>query len=93
MIVDSTGKVLIYAGECYSPALPTVAQGSTVKVKVIPMRFSWAFMTSGVDREGTFDQFAAQESFTPDGQKENSGGTQVARWYMRVVTASDITTL
>lgn len=93
MIVDSTGKVLIYAGECYNPALPTVVQNSSIKAKVIPMRFTWAFMTSGVDREGTFDQFAAQESFTPAGQKEDSGVTKVARWYMRLVTASDITTV
>ncbi|MDM7999621.1 MAG: metallophosphoesterase [Dehalococcoidia bacterium] len=90
VLVDSTGKVLIYAGQCYNPALPTVATGSTIRVKVVPMRFTWGFMTSSQDREGTFDQFTAQESFVPAGQKEDSGGTKVARWYMRVVRASDI---
>jgi hypothetical protein len=93
VVVDSTGKALIYAGECYNPALPTVAQNSTIKVKVIPMRFTWAFMTSAEDREGTFDMFTLQESMVPDGQKEDSGVTKVARWYMRLVTASEITIL
>jgi hypothetical protein len=93
VIADATGKVLIYAGECYSPALPTVAQGNTIKLKVIPMRFTWAFMTSTEDREGTFDMFTMQETMVPAGQKEDVGGTKVARWYMRVVRASDITIL
>jgi hypothetical protein len=93
VMVDATGKVLIYAGECYNPALPSIAQGSTIRVKVIPMRFTWAFMTSSEDREGTFDMFTMQETMVPAGQKEDSGGTKVARWYMRLVRASDITIL
>ena len=93
VITDATGKILIYAGQCYSPALPAVAQGNTIKVRVIPVRFSWAFMTSAEDREGTFDLFTQQEGMTPAGQKEDVGGTKVARWYMRVVRSSDITIL
>jgi hypothetical protein len=93
VIVDSTGKILIYAGECYNPALPTIDQDDTIKVKVIPMRFTWAFMTCSEDREGTFDQFTLQETMVPAGQKEDVGGTKVARWYMRLVRASDITIL
>ena len=93
VIVDATGKILIYAGECYVPALPTVEQASTIRVKVIPMRYTWAFMTSSEDREGTFDMFTMQEAMVPAGQKEDVGGTKVARWYMRLVRASDITIL
>ena len=93
VIVDATGKILMYAGECYVPALPTVEQNSTIRVKVIPMRYTWAFMTSSEDREGTFDMFTMQETMVPAGQKEDVGGTKVARWYMRLVRASDITIL
>jgi hypothetical protein len=93
VIVDSTGKILIYAGECYSPALPTIDTGMTIKVRVIPMRYTWAFMTSSEDREGTFDMFTMQETMVPAGQKEDVGATKVARWYMRLVRASDITIL
>jgi hypothetical protein len=93
VMADVSGKELIYAGECYNPALPTVATGSTIKVTVIPVRFTWAFMTSSLDREGTFDQFTLQEGMLPAGQKEDVGSTKVARWYMRIVRASDITTL
>ncbi len=93
VIVDSTGKVLIYAGECHNPALTPVETNSTVRVRVIPLRFTWAFMSCQQDREGTYNQFTLQEGFTPAGQKEDDGGTKVARWYMRVVTASDITVL
>jgi hypothetical protein len=93
VIVDATGRILLYAGQCYSPALPEVVQNGTIKVRVIPMRFTWSFLTSTEDREGTFEQFTAQEGMTPDGQKEDVGGTKVARWYMRVVRGSDITIL
>lgn len=93
VIVDSTGKVLIYAGGCYNPALPAVEQNSTLRVRVVPVRFTWSFMTSAVDREGTYNQFTQQEGFTPAGQKEDDGGTKVARWYMRLVIASDMTIL
>jgi hypothetical protein len=95
LIVDSTGTALLYAGECYSPPLPTIDKGGTIQVRVIPMRFTWAFMTTTEDREGTYDQFAMQESMgmIPDGQKEDDNGTKVARWFMRVMTADDITIL
>jgi hypothetical protein len=88
---DGTTKALIYAGECYSPALTSVPLGSTIKVKVIPMRFTWAFMTSTLDREGTFNLFTMQENMVPAGQKEDVNGTKVARWFMRLVSAGDIT--
>jgi hypothetical protein len=90
---DGTTKALIYAGECYSPALTSVPLGSTIKVKVIPMRFTWAFMTSTEDREGTFDMMKMQEGMVPEAQKENDNGTKVARWFMRLVTADGITKL
>jgi hypothetical protein len=95
VIVDSTAKALIYAGECYNPPLPTVEKDSTIQVRVIPMRFTWDFMTTTVDREGTFDQFAVQETMgmIPAGQKEDVNGVKVARWFMRLVTADGITKL
>jgi hypothetical protein len=93
VIVDNSVKGLIYAGECYNPPLTTVETGSPIQVRVIPMRFTWAFMTTTLDREGTFDQFAVQEGLgmIPAGQKEDDNGTKVARWFMRLVTADGIT--
>jgi len=90
---DGTNKALIYAGECYSPVLPTIAVGDTIKAKVIPMRFTWAFIDSSEDREGTFDMMKMQEGMVPEAQKENDNGTKVARWFMRLVTADGITKL
>jgi hypothetical protein len=89
---DGTNKALIYAGECYYPALPSLSLNSTIKVRVIPMRFVWAFLTSTDKLEGGFYQFTLQENMVPAGQKEDNGDTKVARWYMRLVTAGDITT-
>ncbi len=94
VIHDNTGSALIYAGECYSPALPTLATGSEVEMKVIPMRFTWAFMTSTEDREGTFDMFTMQEGMVPEAQKvDDASGDHIARWFMRLVTADGITKL
>jgi hypothetical protein len=93
-LTDPTRKALIYAGECYSPALPTLATGSDVEMKVIPMLFTWAFMTSTEDREGTFDMFTMQEGMVPEAQKvDDASGNHVARWFMRLVTADGITKL
>jgi hypothetical protein len=94
VIHDDTGSALIYAGECYYPALPTLAKDSVVEMKVIPMRFTWAFMTSTEDREGTFDMFTMQEGMVPEAQKvDDASGNHVARWFMRLVTADGITKL
>jgi len=91
---DGTGSALIYAGECYSPALPSIAVGDTIKVKVIPMRFTWAFIGATEDREGTFDMMKLQENMIPEAQKEDdASGNHVARWFMRLVTADGITKL
>jgi hypothetical protein len=91
---DPTCSALIYAGECYSPALPTLEKDSTIEVKVIPMLFTWAFMTSREDREGTFDLFTMQEGMVPEAQKvDDASGNHVARWFLRLVTAEGITKL
>ena len=91
---DGTNKALIYAGECYAPALPSIAVGDTIRVKVIPMRFTWAFIDSQEDREGTFDMMKLQENMVPEAQREDDGsGNHVARWFMRLVTADGITKL
>ena len=94
VIHDATGSALIYAGECYSPALPTIATNDTIKVRVIPMRFTWAFIDTPEDREGTFDMMKMQEGMVPEAQKEDdASGGHVARWFMRLVTAEGITKL
>ncbi len=90
---DGTGTALAYVGECYSPALPSVALGSTVRVRVIPMRWSWVFLDAAVDLEGTYGMMKMQEGIIPDAQKVNDGETKVARWMFRLVVAGDITVL
>jgi hypothetical protein len=90
---DGTGTALIYAGECHSPALPSVNLGNTIRVKVIPMRFTWAFIDSPLDREGTFGMMKMQDNMLPQAQKEDADGTRMARWYLRVVTAGGIEVL
>ncbi len=90
---DGTGTALIYAGECYSPALPNVAVGGSIKVTVIPMRWSWAFLDATLDREGAYGLMKMQEGMIPDAQKENNGETKIARWMFRLVAAGDITLL
>jgi hypothetical protein len=94
VIHDATGSALIYAGECYTPVLPTLEKDSAVEMKVIPMLFTWAFMTSAEDREGTFDLFTMQEGMVPEAQKvDDASGNHVARWFLRLVTADGITKL
>lgn len=88
---DGTGTALTYVGECYSPALPSVAVGSNIRVRVIPMRWSWPFIDATVDLEGTYGMMKMQEGMIPDAQKVNDGETKVARWMFRVVVAGDIT--
>lgn len=90
---DGTGTALTYVGECYSPALPSVAVGSSITVRVVPMRWSWAFIEAPVDLEGTYGLMKMQEGMIPDAQKVNDGDTKVARWMFRVVAAGDITVL
>jgi len=92
-INDAIVSALIYAGECYSPPLPTIAVGQKIKMKVIPMRFTWAFITSPVDREGSFGLMKWQENKVPPGQNEYVDSTKVASWFMRLVSAGDITNL
>jgi hypothetical protein len=91
VVSDATGSALMYAGECYSPALRTLVKDDTVKFRVIPMRFTWAFISAPEDREGTFNLMTMQESMVPPAQKEDVNGTKVARWFMRLVSDSDIT--
>lgn len=90
---DGAGRVLIYAAECYTLALPEVNLGDTIRVKVIPMRFTWGFITSSLDREGTFGMMKMQDGMLPDARQEAAGGPGEARWFLRVVTAADIEVL
>src|SRR4030042_265110 len=41
---EATGTVVVYTGECISPPLPSVRVGTTVRLRVVPLRLSWAFI-------------------------------------------------
>jgi len=93
-LYDASGFAVAYAGECVSPALPTLAQGDVVQVKVIPVRFSLAFITATEDYEGTYPMMKLYESQLPDGQKEKDGsGNVIALRFLRLVSAGDLTKL
>jgi len=93
-LYDASGFAVAYAGECVSPALPSLAQGDVVQVKVIPVRFSLAFVTATEDYEGTYPMMKLYESQLPDGQKEKNGsGSVVALRFLRLVSAGDLTKL
>ncbi len=87
-------SAVVYAGECVSPALPSLAQGDVVEVKVIPVRFSWAFITATENYEGHYSLMQLYESQLPDGQKEKDGsGNMIAMRFLRLVSAGDLTKL
>ncbi len=91
---DGTGTALIYAEDCYLPGFPEVAAGDTVRVRVIPMRFAWAFLDSSRDTEGASGMVKTQGDELPQAQKEEDGGGGImARWYLRLATAGDIEVL
>ena len=94
-LYDASGFFAVaYAGECKSPALPRLAQGDIVRVKVIPVRFSWAFVTTTNDYEGTYELMQLYGSQLPDGQKEKDGsGNMIAMRFLRLVSAGDLTKL
>ena len=93
-LYDASGFAVAYAGECKSPALPSLAQGDVVQVKVIPVRFSWAFITAMEDYEGDYPLMQLYGSQLPDGQKEKDGsGNMIAMRFLRLVSAGDLTKL
>lgn len=93
-LYDATGFAVAYAGECISPALPSLAQGDVIQVKVIPVRFSWAFITATGNYEGNYRLMQLYESQLPDGQKETDGsGNMIAMRFLRLVSAGDLTKL
>ncbi len=95
-ISDATGTLVVYTGECKSPPLPSLSVGTSVSVRVVPLRFSWAFITSAddPDHEGTFEQMESQ-LFLMSGVEgvveEDGDGNIVALRLMRLVSASDLT--
>jgi|GEM_PF-961673 len=97
-VSDATGTVVVYTGECISPPLPSVSVGTSVRLTVVPLRFSWAFIEGAddPDHEGTFEQMESQLFLMSDvaGAVERDGsGNILALRLMRLVTAADLTKL
>ena len=95
-VSDETGMVVVYAGECKSPALPDLKVGTSVEVTVVPLRFSWAFIEGAddPDHEGNFEQMESQLFLMSDveGAVERDAGENIlALRLMRLVSAGDIT--
>lgn len=88
---DGTGEMIVFAGECKSPALPHLSGGERIKVKAVPLRFSWDFLT--VAEEGYF--LMAQIAFLIPHELleiDAEGQTQAIR-VMRLLSSSDMTIL
>ncbi len=97
-VSDATGTVVVYTGECISPPLPSVSVGTTVRLRVVPLRFSWAFIEGAddPDHEGTFEQMESQLFLMSDveGAVEKDGSENIlALRLMRLVSAGDLTKL
>jgi hypothetical protein len=97
-VSDATGTVVVYTGECISPPLPSVSVGTTVRLKVVPLRFSWAFIEGAdePDHEGTFEQMESQLFLMSDVEgavEEDGSGNILALRLMRLVSAGDLTKL
>lgn len=94
-LIDEHGDDLVlYAGECKSPPLADVDVGDTVTVRVIPLQFSWAFITAepDVDYEGTYFMMKSYENMVPEWQlMRDAEENLTAMRLMRLVSASDIT--
>ena len=95
MNLNQDGQDLVlYAGECKSPSFPAVGVGDTVTVKVIPVQFSWSFITAEptVDYEANYSMMKSYETMVPEWQLvRDSGDAIVAMRLMRLVSAVDLT--
>ncbi len=86
--------LVLYAGECKSPALPEVKVGDSVSVRVIPLQFGWSFITAEptVDYEGDYSMMIGYKNMVPEWQLvKDSGDAITAMRLMRLVSASDLT--
>lgn len=87
--------LVLYAGECKSPTLPAVAVGDAVSVKVIPLQFSWSFITAEptIDYEANYSMMKSYQTMVPEWQLLQEGDTVTAMRLMRLVSAVDLTVL
>jgi hypothetical protein len=88
---DGTGEMIIFAGDCKSPALPTLSEGQTIQVKAVPLKFSWDFLSS---TEENYSLMADVALLVPEELLERDGqGNIEAIKVMRLLSGADLTLL
>jgi hypothetical protein len=88
---DGTGEMIIFAGDCKSPALPSLSEGQTVQVKAVPLKFSWDFLTS---TEENYSLMADVAHLVPEELLERDGqGNIETIEVMRLLSGADLTLL
>jgi predicted secreted hydrolase len=87
IIADETGGMVIIAGECISPPLPTLAIGDPITVKAMPMKLSWEFIQTSAE----FSMIEPYVGWLPEGllEKDGNGDIKAIR-VMRVLSSEDI---
>lgn len=84
---DETGSMVIIAGECISPPLPTLAMGDLITVKAMPIKLSWEFIQTSAE----FSMIEPYVSWLPEGllEKDGSGNIKAIK-VMRLLSGEDI---
>jgi hypothetical protein len=89
--------IVIIAGECFSPPLPTQSkvQGESLRVMAVPLRLTWDFLTSSTEYQQSYSMVQQIISMMPAYmlEKDVSGKNIVAVRGMRLLSAGDLTEL
>jgi len=84
---DETGGMVIIAGECISPPLPTLAIDDLITVKAMPMKLSWEFIQASAE----FSMIEPYVGLLPEGLLEKDGNGNIkAIKVMRLLSGEDI---
>jgi Icc protein len=97
-VSDSKDKVVVIAGDCFSPPLAKYKErlenSPQVIVKVVPLRLTMDFLTSTREYDEYYSKIPGYISYLPSSAKEKDAqGRFVAVWGARWLSADDLTTL
>lgn len=102
MLSDGKDRVVVVAGECFSPPLDEYKPGQKhavnergqVIAKVVPMRLSMAFLKSTKEYGQYYSQVEGYVNYLPSSaQEKDAKGQWLAVWGTRWLSADDLTNL
>jgi hypothetical protein len=88
--------IIIIAGECFSPPLPTQSkvQGGSLRVVAVPLRLTWDFLTSSTEYQQSYSIVQQFISLLPaDMLEKDASDNIVAVRGLRLLSAGGITEL